>query len=426
MISSPRRRANLLFYGLVAFLAAVSMTLLFRLMTDFERSLERRIADIQRVFSDPALLKFPDQLQFNFTALEELVAKYENQGEIREITITKRFGNKEWPVYPYFLPAYLANGTSAPPAMPAAIANPIPGEMDPQVRQYPLEARGSRLGTLLVRVNDSALKTVRGVVGALGLLFGISFVLFLLQFRHQEKTISRTTVELEQKRRQLMRLERLALAGQLSANVFHDLKKPVLNIRHEAEELGASDPSSMGIGQQIRKQVELFFDILREGGLDRFVRAPDDREYVDVNEMLERSLALVRYEQGDVEVRREYGAGLRPVLAEPVRLIQVFSNLVLNAYQAMQRNGTLSVSTTQQDGMVQVLIKDTGPGIPEGDRERIFEPFFSTKAPAEGTGLGLYIARDIIMEAKGFITVDSTANGTTFTVGLPCAKLSDA
>src|SRR5690606_20707715 len=113
---------------------------------------------------------------------------------------------------------------------------------------------------------------------------------------------------------------------------------------------------------------------------------------VDVNDLLERSLALVKYEQGSVEINRHYGPELPAVLAEPVRLIQVFSNLVLNACQAMEGKGTLTIiSDTTADNNVRVQIVDTGPGVPPEKAGRIFEPFFTTKPVGQGTGLGLYI-----------------------------------
>ena len=96
------------------------------------------------------------------------------------------------------------------------------------------------------------------------------------------------------------------------------------------------------------------------------------------------------------------------------------SNLVLNAYQAMQRKGALAVTTSSSDGKIIIRLQDNGPGIPPENLDKIFEPFFSTKAPGEGTGLGLYIARDIVTQANGTIRAESELHrGSVFSFVLP-------
>jgi signal transduction histidine kinase len=241
-----------------------------------------------------------------------------------------------------------------------------------------------------------------------------------MQFRQQEITITRTTVELEEKRRELVRLERLALAGQISANIFHDLKKPILNIKNEAEELEPSSPE-YPIASRIRKQIELFFGILRETSLERFVRAGEDTEYVDINDVLDRSVALVQYEQGNVNIERSYESGLPLVFSQPVRLIQVFSNLILNAYQAMEGRGNLVLRSMLEDGGIVVEVQDNGPGIPAESQARIFQPFYTTKPAGQGTGLGLYIVHEIVKDAGGSVSVKSAPGSTSFRVRLPAA-----
>ncbi|MGI8906948.1 MAG: sensor histidine kinase [Candidatus Sumerlaeaceae bacterium] len=411
-------RSNKLFLALVALLTVCSLALLVRLLKDFEQARERRIADLQRVFSDPALLR-PDQPVFSFGELESEVHKYERQGELGEMTVARRIGNEERVVYPYFLPAIADDEPDPTKTAAKKLRNPLPWKLDADVRVLPLLADGKQIGTLYVRLQTSSLKVVRSAIGSLIALLVASITLFLMQFRRQEITITRTTIELEQKTQELVRLERLALAGQISANIFHDLKKPMLNIKNEADEFTV--PGDASLASRIRLQVDLFFQILRDTSLERFVRASEECEYVDVNEIVERSLALVKYEKADVTVRTEYAPTVPPVFAEPVRLVQVISNLVLNGYQALGGRGTLTLRTSRDASKVIVQVEDNGPGIPADKLSKIFQPFYTTKEAGQGTGLGLYIADEILREAGGSIQVESVAGRTCFTVTLPAA-----
>jgi signal transduction histidine kinase len=283
----------------------------------------------------------------------------------------------------------------------------------------PLESRGVRLGNLYVKLRLRSLHTVRTVIGMLSVLLVVAVVMFVMQLRRQERVISRTTVELEEKRRELVRIERLALAGQLSAGVFHDIRKPIRNIREELNEFEPDSPDAGDAHGRMREQVNMFFDILRDCNIEKFAASDGEREYVDVNEEIGRSLALVRYEQRGVTVETSLARGIPSLLAHRVQLIQVFSNLILNAYQAMDGRGKLTVDTVGENDRIVVEVSDTGPGIPRQHMDRIFAPFFTTKPTDKGTGLGLYITHDIIRSMGGRITVRSDDKGTTFRIELP-------
>jgi signal transduction histidine kinase len=403
-----RIRPQLLFYGVVILLIATAVASLRLVENTFERDLETNVDGLRRVFSDENVMKTLSDPRIRFSAIEELVAKYENHGYFGRIVVTKQFGSGERPIYPFYLPA-----TSELSWRDAF-------QRSGDVRILQLQVYGQNVGSLYVQLRLASLSMVRMVLGALSALLIAAVALFVLQFRRQERVITRTTVELEEKRRELMKLERLALAGQLSANIFHDLKKPILNIKNEIEELEpVPDSLPAAAPARIREQVNTFFTILRESNLERFVRSEGEREYVDINEILDRSIGLVRYERGGCEVSRDYAPDVPPVLAHPVRLIQVFSNIVLNAYQAMNGRGELTVRTGREKDWAVVEISDTGPGIPKDSIERIFYPFFTTKSAEAGTGLGLYITQDIVREMGGSIGVRSSASGTTFDVRIP-------
>jgi len=109
------------------------------------------------------------------------------------------------------------------------------------------------------------------------------------------------------------------------------------------------------------------------------------------------------------------------VLAEikPSQLQQILVNLLLNAADAMKGRGRVTVRAAREDRMVSLSVRDEGPGIPDDDRERIFDPFFSTKPPGEGTGLGLPICAQIVEVYGGDIRVESApGEGACFTLRL--------
>jgi adenylate cyclase len=120
-----------------------------------------------------------------------------------------------------------------------------------------------------------------------------------------------------------------------------------------------------------------------------------------------------------VELIRKVEASLPNISCYPDELNQVWTNLIHNALQAMENKGTLEIDARQQDGKIEVRITDSGVGIPPDVLPKIFQPFFTTKPPGEGSGLGLDIVRKIIEKHQGTIGVDSVPGKTTFTISLP-------
>lgn len=404
---------NVILYGLTALILAAGLALLIYL--------ERRIVGDRRAAIDNArnligrerVLKATDDIRISFSTIEALASSVVRSPFINRIYISKLTPvGDEQVIHPFYYAA--KTGDQLPP-----------GEL---VRE-PLVDNGKTLGYLYLDMNNRIIIGVRAAAGSFAVLLILTFISFYLRVSAQQKVISATTVELEEKRREMIRLERLALAGQLSANIIHDIKKPVLNIKQETQDLkDLSQSESRNIAERIREQVDLFFNILRDLGLERFVKAHDGgNEFVDLNEILDRSLRLVRYEKGAVEVRKEYSGKIPLVLAQPYKLIQLFSNLILNAYQAMQGNGTLTLSTKERDGFAVITISDNGPGIPQENIPKLFTPFFTTRSKAkpreeEGTGLGLYISKNIIEEMHGAIKVESEpGKGAAFIIRLPAA-----
>ncbi|MDJ0633830.1 MAG: ATP-binding protein [Xenococcaceae cyanobacterium MO_188.B29] len=147
-----------------------------------------------------------------------------------------------------------------------------------------------------------------------------------------------------------------------------------------------------------------------------------EKQQVDITEGIETVLELYhnQLKQG-IEVIRDYPS-LPLIFCYPDELMQVWTNLIHNAIQAMKGKGKLEISLEQDSEQIAVKITDSGSGIPEEIKDKIFQPFFTTKPMGEGSGLGLDIARKIIDKHQGYITVESQPGHTTFQVKLPIIK----
>jgi signal transduction histidine kinase len=150
-------------------------------------------------------------------------------------------------------------------------------------------------------------------------------------------------------------------------------------------------------------------------------RMPDQN--VDIHQGLENTLLMLRHRlKHGVEVTREYDRSLPPVCAHGSDLNQVWTNLIVNAADAMKDQGKLLIRTSCQDGHARVEIIDNGPGIPPELRGRVFEPFFTTKPIGEGTGLGLDAVRRIVGANRGDVNFESQPGETRFIVRFPLSN----
>jgi signal transduction histidine kinase len=142
---------------------------------------------------------------------------------------------------------------------------------------------------------------------------------------------------------------------------------------------------------------------------------------VDVHEGLENTLVIMQHKlKKGVTIKRDYSANLPRIEAYASELNQVWTNIIDNAIDAMNGKGEISLKTYAEDNKVVVEITDSGPGIPEEIQARIYEPFFTTKPPGKGTGLGLHISHDIVANRhRGLLLVESKPGETKFKVILP-------
>jgi signal transduction histidine kinase len=143
-------------------------------------------------------------------------------------------------------------------------------------------------------------------------------------------------------------------------------------------------------------------------------------QQVDVHQGLENTLVILRHKMKDgVTVKREYSADLPLIEAHGSELNQVWTNILDNAIDAMQGRGEIILRTRAEGDKVIVEIQDNGPGIPAEIQKRVYEPFFTTKAPGQGTGLGLHIAYTVVNNHAGKLDLTSRPGNTCFQVTLP-------
>jgi PAS domain S-box-containing protein len=222
---------------------------------------------------------------------------------------------------------------------------------------------------------------------------------------------------------QLRKTERLAELGTLASGMAHEIGTPMNVILGRAELLmrKATDERTRRGLETIVTQVERITKIMNQ--LLSFARKrPAERQGVnlEVNMIDVLDVLQERFDKHHIEVTKTVSPQLPKVLADPDQMNQVFLNLILNACQAMPEGGTLRLALHPTDSTVELTVQDTGGGIPPEQLSKIFDPFFSTKAVGEGTGLGLTVVHGILQEHQGAIRVTSVpSQGTTFIVSLP-------
>jgi two-component system sensor histidine kinase HydH len=221
-------------------------------------------------------------------------------------------------------------------------------------------------------------------------------------------------------RESLLRAETLASMGRMAAGIAHEIRNPLFIIRGAAEKLKSACPgSSADIDELIVEEVDRLDAILTEYLL--FARnEPVPKQKVDLAAVLLRSIRLVERtrEAEGIVIETDLEIGEAPLHGEEKRLQQVFLNILLNAIQAMDGRGRIDVSLGRSAASYLLRFSDTGRGIPEKDRERIFEPFYTTR-PAGG-GLGLAVARRVIADHGGTIAAGSRpGGGAVMTITLP-------
>ena len=234
--------------------------------------------------------------------------------------------------------------------------------------------------------------------------------------------------------KKIMEAERLALIGQLSANVAHELNNPlqgIVTFSHLLlEDQECNDPARMDALGKIVGQADRCREIIR-GLLDFSRQRKPDKTFCNINTLLENCVSLLEKQAlfHNIKIVKNIQGDLPMTVIDPSQVERVFINLIVNAAEAMDGNGQLTLMTffNAKDETVEIDIKDTGCGIREEDMEKLFDPFFTTKEVGHGTGLGLAISYGIVKSHKGDLLVKSKeGKGTTFTIVLPVVAVEES
>jgi PAS domain S-box-containing protein len=260
-----------------------------------------------------------------------------------------------------------------------------------------------------------------------------------------ERLVAERTRDLRDSQAKLVQQEKMAALGKLVAGVAHEMNTPIGTINSNADTLGRSlkklrdlltdegCPESVREDRKVNQLLSMVEDIARinqiacerivdiVGSLRNFARLDEaEQKMADLHEGLDSTLTLVHHElKNRIQVVKEYG-DIPQIHCHPNKINQVFMNLLVNAAQAIEGEGVITIRTFREGDIVNVQFSDTGAGIRPENLSRIFDPGFTTKGVGVGTGLGLSIVFQIIHDHGGSIDVTSQiGKGSTFTLRLP-------
>ncbi|MBI5779015.1 MAG: HAMP domain-containing protein [Planctomycetes bacterium] len=232
--------------------------------------------------------------------------------------------------------------------------------------------------------------------------------------------------DLKSAKTQLDRANRLASLGQFTAGIAHEVNNPLGGMLLTARQL-LRDPA---LNSAEREQLEIILrGLMRvESIVKQLLTISDHRPFAPVpaslSELIRESLLLFqhRLDEQSIKVNNELAGRDEEIMAEPVQLQQVFTNVIKNAIDAMPYGGKLTIGSITDNKSIHIRIHDTGKGMDERTMHHIFEPFFTTKEAGKGQGLGLSVSYSIIQRHKGDIKITSCPNeGTAVTIILPNA-----
>ncbi|MGM0758961.1 MAG: two-component system sensor histidine kinase NtrB, partial [Thermodesulfobacteriota bacterium] len=236
--------------------------------------------------------------------------------------------------------------------------------------------------------------------------------------------ILRDLTEIKALQDEVQRKEKLAALGGLAAGIAHEIRNPLSSVKGMATYFKtklASDPEAREAAEVMVSETNRLNRVISE--LLEFAR-PSEIHPIDtnLNTVIEHSIRLIKpdLEPRDISLDLHLDPDLPQVSLDVDRFIQCLLNLYLNAIQAMEHSGRLSVTTRPVQDGVEIEVRDNGPGISQEDVQHLFDPYFTTKAA--GTGLGLAIVHKIVENHQGRITVHrSPEEGTAFVIWLPAA-----
>jgi PAS domain S-box-containing protein len=299
-------------------------------------------------------------------------------------------------------------------------------------KKYDVTYRIRRKDGKWIWIHDRSVVTYKkdGVMYADGLISDVTEQIHMKKKLEEyserlEELVERRTRALKKAQKQLLEAQRLAAIGEVAAMVGHDLRNPLQSIKNATYYLNnelSCLPHSVPIPQKAIEMLHIISDSVNYA--DMIMRDLQDfsatktpiLKKTDIKAIVKEALSQVKVPE-NVELITELGC-LSEIMADNDQIKRVFINLAANAIQAMENGGTLTVSAKKTKGFVEVSFKDTGVGISKENMEKIFTPFFTTKA--KGMGMGLPICKKFIESHGGNIEAKSkVGKGTTFTVKLP-------
>jgi signal transduction histidine kinase len=242
----------------------------------------------------------------------------------------------------------------------------------------------------------------------------------------RNSALDETLRQLRSTQEELVRSERLAATGKLTAQLAHEINNPIHNIQSCLKTaLGRLPKETKG-----RELIDVAFDEVSR--LSRLIAqmldfyrnslVEEEMKPTNLNDLLDRVVAITKNDLSHhhITVKAKVDDELPLILGSRDKLMQVLLNLISNARDAMPRGGHLDILAGTQNGNVRIVVKDNGGGIEKANLDKIFDAFFTTKGKVSGVGLGLSVSYGIVNQHRGVIEVESTVGqGSSFTVVLP-------
>jgi two-component system NtrC family sensor kinase len=230
--------------------------------------------------------------------------------------------------------------------------------------------------------------------------------------------------QLRDTQQQLLHSEKLAAMGRLTSQIAHELNNPIYGIMNTLELLKTEIPPdskrrrildmSLSETQRLSEMLRNMLSFSKPQG--------EERREININKLIEDILLILEKQlwEANIKVKSNLSPEIPYIIASPNQIRQVILNIIANAKDAMPKGGVLTVETNSERDHIIITINDTGIGIPEEIKDKIFDAFFTTKHEVKGVGLGLSVCYGIIKEHKGDIRVKSEINkGSTFSIILP-------
>jgi signal transduction histidine kinase len=236
-----------------------------------------------------------------------------------------------------------------------------------------------------------------------------------------QKRVSEESEALQEAREEIIQSEKLAAMGYLSAGMAHEIRNPLnsISLFIQLMRQTTTEPDQLEYQAKILKEVDRIDSIIRKL-LDASRRTRVITSNVQINQVVDNAIEAFtpQIESRKIQVDRRYHSIPSPITADATELEQIFTNLFLNALDAMSRGGQLVIEIYEENGRVIIKVGDSGCGIDEHILPNIFEPFFSTKS--RGTGMGLPVAQRIARMYEGSMEIEhSSPAGTTFRLEFP-------